>query len=178
MRFTRDEGEELMHLINGWKAALKRFKFEELTKEKFDVLILISTLKSLADEPRRARILQKLKQDRDQVRLDDIVTDGVDFLNTKADCRVFANENVHLNAVQKPPQERRQRRKHPPSQKSQASKPKAQNDPPSPCFHCGDLHWCKDCPHLKHQCSKCKPAGHLERQCDHIPNRRSNLTHS
>jgi len=121
MHLTRDEGEESMHLINRCKPAPKRFKFDELTKEQFDALIRISALKSPADEPLRARILQKLNQDGDQVRFDDIITDCVDFLTTKTDCRVFANENVHLNAAQKPPQERRQRRKHPPPQKRQPS---------------------------------------------------------
>jgi hypothetical protein len=106
MRLNRDEGKEFMHLTNRCKAALKRFKFEELTKEQFDALLL-SALKSTADEPLRARILQKLNQDGDQVRFDDIITDCVDYLTTKADCRVFANENVRLNAIQKPPQERR-----------------------------------------------------------------------
>jgi hypothetical protein len=114
------------------------FKFENLTIEKFDALILLSALKSPADETLRGRILQKLNQHGEQVRFD-IITDCVDFLNTKADCRGFANENVQLNAVKKPPQEHRLRRKHPPSQKRQPSKPKAQNDPPSPCFSCGDL---------------------------------------
>ena len=57
MRLTRDEREEFMHLVNWCKAALKRFKFEELTKEQFDALILPSALKSPADEPLRARIL-------------------------------------------------------------------------------------------------------------------------
>jgi hypothetical protein len=52
-RFTRDEGEEFMHLVNRCKAALKRFKFEELTKEQFDALILLSALKSPAGEPLR-----------------------------------------------------------------------------------------------------------------------------
>jgi len=178
MRLTRDEGEEFMHVVNRCKAALKMFKFEELTKEQFDALILLSALKSPADEPLRARILQKLNQDGDRVRFDDIITDCVDFLTTKADCRVFANENFRLNAVQKLPQKRRQRRKHPPFEKHQPSKPTAQKDSTSPCFRCGDLHWCKDCPHLKHQCNECKRTGHLERQCDHIHNHRSNLKHS
>jgi len=88
MRLTRDEG------------ALKRFIFEELTKEQFDALIL-SAFKLPTDEPLCARILQKLNLDGDQVRFDDI-TDCVDFLITKAHCRVFAKENVQLNAVQKP----------------------------------------------------------------------------
>jgi hypothetical protein len=101
------------------------------------------------------------------VRFDDIFTDCVDFLTKKADCRVFAKENVQLNAVQKPPQKRRQRHKHSPSHKRQPSKPTSQN-----------IHWCKDCPHLKRQCSKCKRTGHLERQCDHIRNRRSTMKHS
>jgi hypothetical protein len=177
MRLTRDEGEEFVHLVNRCKAALKRFKFEKLTKEQFDALILPSALKSPTDEPLRTRILQRLNQDGDQVRFDDIITDCVDFLTTKADCRVFANENVRLNAVQKPPRESRQRRK-PPSQKRQPPKPTAQNVPPSPCFRCGDLYWCKDCPHLEHQCCKCKRTGHLERQCVHICNHRSNPKHS
>jgi hypothetical protein len=140
MCLPHDKGEEFMHLVNRCKAALKRFKFEELTKEQFEALILLSALKSPADKPLRARILLKLNQDGDQVRFDDIITDCMDFLTTKADCRVFANESVHLNAVQRPPQERRQRRKHPPPQKRQPLKPTAQNGPPSPCFRCGDLH--------------------------------------
>ena len=86
------------------QSGTKKFKFKELTKEQFDTLILLSVLKSPADGPLHARILQKLKQDGDQVRFNDIITDCVDFLTTKADCRVFANENVRLNAVQKPPQ--------------------------------------------------------------------------
>jgi hypothetical protein len=178
MRLTRDEGEDFMHLGNRCRAALEKYKFEELTKEQFDALILLSALKSTADEPLCARILQKINQDRDQVRFDNIITDCVEFLNTKADCRVFANENLHLNAVQKPPQERLEPCKHPPSQKRQPSKPKLQNNPPSPGFRGGDLNWCRDCPHLKHQCSKCKRTGHLERQCDLIRNHRSNPKHS
>ena len=178
MRLTRDEGEEFMHLVNRCKAALRRFKFEELTKEQFDTLILLSVLKSPADEPLCIRILPKLNQDGDQVHFDDIITNCVDFLTTKADCRVFANENVCLNTVQKPPQKRQQRHKHLPFEKRQPSKLTAQKDPPSPCFHCGDLHWYKDCTHLKPQCNKCKRTGHLERQCDHIRNHRSNLKHS
>jgi hypothetical protein len=102
----------------------------------------------------------------------------VDFLTSKADCRVFANENVQLNAVQRPPQKRPQRRHHPSSQKRHPSKPKPQKNPPSLCFRCGDLHWCTDCPHFKHQCSRCKRTGHLERQCDHIHNSRSKPKHS
>jgi hypothetical protein len=116
LRLPRDEGEEFMHLVNRCKAALKWFKFTELTIEHFDALILPSALKSPADEPLRARILHELNQDGDQVRSDDIITERVDFLTIKADFRVFTNENVHMNAVQKPPQERGQRRKHPPSQ--------------------------------------------------------------
>jgi len=136
------------------QSSTKKFKFEELTKEKFDALILLSALKSPADEPLRARIMQKLNKDGDQVRFDDIITDCLDFLTTKADCRVFASANVRLNAVQKSTQKSRQRRKHPPFEKRQPSKPTAQKDPPSPFFRSGDLHWCKDCPHLKHQCNK------------------------
>jgi hypothetical protein len=122
-----------MHPVNQCKAALKRFKFEELTKAQSDAPILLSAWKSSADEPLRAQILQKLNQDGDQVRFDDIITDCVKFLTTKAECRVFANENVQLDAVQKSPQKRRQRRKNPSSQQRQSSKPTAQNDPPFPC---------------------------------------------
>jgi len=53
----------------------EKFKFEELSKEQFDALIL-SALKLPTDEILRARILQKRNQDGDQVRLD--ITDCVD----------------------------------------------------------------------------------------------------
>jgi hypothetical protein len=65
MRVTRDEGEGFMHLVNRCKSALKKFKFEELTKEQFYKLILLSALKSPTDEPLRTRILQKLNQGGD-----------------------------------------------------------------------------------------------------------------
>jgi hypothetical protein len=38
MHLTQDKGEEFMHLVNRCKAALKRFKFEGLTKERFDAI--------------------------------------------------------------------------------------------------------------------------------------------
>jgi hypothetical protein len=87
-----------MHLVKRCKAAIKRFRFEVLTSEQFSALILLSVLKAPTDEPLLARILHKLNQDGDQVQFDDI-TDCVSFLTTKADCQVFANENVQLNAV-------------------------------------------------------------------------------
>ena len=155
-----------MQFVNRCKAAFKRFRFEELTNKQFNALILISALKAPSDEPLRAWILQKLNQDGDQVRFDEIVTDCVSFLTTKADCQVFANENVQLNAVHKPPHERRQHRKQPTSHQRKPVNPKHSNVPPSPCFRCGDLHWYKDCPHPKHHCSKCKRTGHLEKRRD------------
>jgi hypothetical protein len=88
MHLTQDKEEEFMHLVNRCKAALKRFKFKELTEERFDALNLLSALKLPIDEPLHARILQKLNQDGDLVCFDDI-TDCMDFLNTKADCRVL-----------------------------------------------------------------------------------------
>jgi hypothetical protein len=140
MRLTRNEGKEFKHLVNRYKAVLKRFKFEELAKEQLDALILLPSLKSPADEILRARIMQKLSQDVDQMRFDNIISHCADFLNTKADCRVFSNDNVYLNALQKPLQKRRQIRKNPPSQQRNPSKPTAQNYPPSPSFRSGDLH--------------------------------------
>jgi len=116
LRLTRLEREEFMQFVNRCKAALKRFWFEKLTTEQFNALILLSALKAPSDEPLRTWILQKLNQDGNQVRFDEIVIDCVSFLTTKADCQVFANENVQLNAVQKPPHERRQHCKLPPSQ--------------------------------------------------------------
>jgi hypothetical protein len=44
IRLTRDEGELFMHLVNRCKAALKRFNFEELTKEQFYAFSLLSAL--------------------------------------------------------------------------------------------------------------------------------------
>jgi len=42
------------------QSGTKKFKFQQLTKEQFDALILLSALKSPTDELLRARILQKL----------------------------------------------------------------------------------------------------------------------
>jgi hypothetical protein len=112
------------------------FMSEVLRSEQFSALILLSALKAPSDEPLRARILQKLNQDGDQVRFDDVITDCVSFRTTKADSQVFANENVQLNAVQKPPQERRQHRKQP---FSQQRKPVNKKTATFPRLHASDM---------------------------------------
>jgi len=170
LRLARNEGEEFMHFVNRCKASLKRFRFEDLTNEQFNALILLAALKSPTDEPLRARILQKLNHDGEQVRFDEIITDCVSFLTTKEDCRVFAKENVLLNSVQKPPQERRQHRTQQPPWQRKPVTPTPRNLPPSPCFRCGDLHWNKDCTHVNHKCGTCERLGHLESQCGHFRN--------
>ena len=91
-----------------------------------------------------------------------LLTGCVSFLTTKEDCRVFAKENVLLNSVQKPPQERRQHRKQQPPRQRKPVTPTPRNLPPSSCFRCGDLHWNKDCAHVNHKCGTCKRLGHLE----------------
>jgi hypothetical protein len=163
-----------MHLANRCKVALKRFRFKDLTKEQFIALILLSALKSPTEKPLRSRILQKLNQDEHQVCSDDVITDCMDFLTTKVDCHVFTSDNVYLNTMQK----RRQRRKHPPLQQPKGSQPTTQKDAPSSCFRCGDLHWCKDCPHLRHMYNKCNRTGHLERQCNPIHKRHRQPKHN
>ena len=124
VRLARFDGEDFMHLVNRCKAAIKRFRFDVLISEQFSALILLSALKAPTDEPSRARLLCKLNQDGDQVRFDDVITDCVSFLTTKADCQVFTNENVLLNAVQRPPHERRQYCKLAPAQQSRSVKQK------------------------------------------------------
>jgi hypothetical protein len=119
LRLTRLEGEEFIQLVNRCKAAIKRFQFESLTGEQFSALILLSALKAPIDEPLRARILQKLSTDADQVRFDDIVTECVNFLSTKADCQLFSQEQVQLNAMQKPPHKSQHRQLHKAGQNTQ-----------------------------------------------------------
>ena len=139
LRLTRLEGEEFIQLVNRCKAAIKRFQFESLTGEQFSALILLSALKAPMDEPLRARILQKLSTDADQVRFDDIVTECVNFLSTEADCQLFSQEQVQLNAMQKPPH-KSQHRQRPPVSQSRTEHPRNSNVPPSTCYRCGSLH--------------------------------------
>jgi hypothetical protein len=133
LRLTREEGEEFTHLVNRCKAALKQFRFEELTNEQFRTHILLSALKAPSDDPLQARILQKLTQDDEHVSFDD-VTDCTSFLSTRADCQVFARENIKLNAVGKPTRGRREHHMHP------SARPKpvnpAQNN--TPLHHVSD----------------------------------------
>jgi hypothetical protein len=89
-------------LPNRCKEALKRFRFEDLTKEQFVALFLLSVLQSRRHEPPLSRILLKLNQDGDQVCFDDVNTDCIDFLPRKADYQVFAKDNVYVNPMQNP----------------------------------------------------------------------------
>ena len=128
------------------------------------------------DEPLRARILQKLSTDADQVRFDDIVTECVNFLSTEADCQLFSQEQVQLNAMQKPPN-KSQHRQRPPASQSRTEHRRNSNVPPSTCYRCGSLHWYKYCPYKKHKCYQCRRTGHLEQQCHNIRTPKSHSLH-
>jgi hypothetical protein len=158
-----------MHLVNRCKAALKRFKFEGLTKERFDAISNWWT--PTRSNPAKAQPRWKSSA----FGWHHYQLHGLP--HHKGWLLSFTNENVQLNAVQKPPQEHQQCRKHPPFQQRQLSKPTVQNNPPSPATTMESSTGAKIA-HMIHQYSKCKHTGHLEHQCDHICNHCSKFKHS
>ncbi|KHN82246.1 Uncharacterized protein K02A2.6 [Toxocara canis] len=156
MRISKQDGENIRHYANRLKAALRNFKFSEITEEQFASLTALAGIKDPNDEFLRARMLQKLDADGTNVKFDDIINDCVHFIAVKADSQLITGNNVQLNTIRHSQQRRLQRPK-----KRQQKSPA----PPSLCFRCGELHWNKDCPHISHKCRKCARTGHLESKC-------------
>uniref|UniRef100_A0A914HNG7 RNA-directed DNA polymerase n=1 Tax=Globodera rostochiensis TaxID=31243 RepID=A0A914HNG7_GLORO len=164
LKAMRGEGEEFRQFINRHKKLLSDFKFDELKKEQFYCLMLLTSLKSHSDAALRQRILVKLAADGANVRYDGVVEDLINYQSTISEARALEVPNFsrNVNAVQ---QKRRPYATATDNQGKRGWKPTPIN---KKCWRCGGEHRPDKCLHKTAKCCKCHFPGHLNTQCDSV----------
>ncbi|KAL3123611.1 hypothetical protein niasHT_002502 [Heterodera trifolii] len=162
LKAARAEGEEFRPFINRHKRLLADFRFDELKKEQFNCLMLLTALKAHNDATLRQRILARLATDGDNVTYDAVVEDLINFQSTIAEARAIEvpTSSKYLNVVRQ-----KEKQTNYVDKRSQA-KPKTNMPNSIKCWRCGgEKHRPDQCWHKTTKCQKCKFDGHIEKQC-------------
>ncbi|KAL3096646.1 hypothetical protein niasHT_023577 [Heterodera trifolii] len=104
LKAARAEGEEFRPFINRHKRLLADFRFDELKKEQFNCLMLLTALKAHNDATLRQRILARLATDGDNVSYDAVVEDLINFQSTIAEARQLKSprhQNISMSSAKK-----------------------------------------------------------------------------
>ncbi|XP_053681613.1 uncharacterized protein K02A2.6-like [Sabethes cyaneus] len=135
------------------------FKLSELTEEQFKCLIYICGLKSKDDSEIRMRLINKLN-DATDLTLQQVVEQCNSLVNLKQDTVLVENSSSVVNAVTHATRFRPKRHTQ-----SFAGSSTSQEQPRTPCWACGGMHFHKDCHFRDHKCHQCGKQGHKEGYC-------------
>uniref|UniRef100_A0A183BRB4 Retrotrans_gag domain-containing protein n=1 Tax=Globodera pallida TaxID=36090 RepID=A0A183BRB4_GLOPA len=94
LKAVRGEGEDFRQFVNRHKKLLADFKFDDLSKEQFYCLMLLTALKSHSDSVLRQRILAKLAMDGPNVKYESVVEDLINFQATVSEARAIEAPKV------------------------------------------------------------------------------------
>ncbi|KAL3115692.1 hypothetical protein niasHT_013250 [Heterodera trifolii] len=148
LKAARAEGEEFRPFINRHKRLLADFRFDELKKEQFNCLMLLTAL--------------KLATDGDNVSYDAVVEDLINFQSTIAEARAIEvpTSSKYLNVVRQKGKQTNY------ADKRSQAKQKTNMPNSTKCWRCGgEQHRPNECWHKTAKCQKCKFDGHIEKQC-------------
>ncbi|XP_065075307.1 uncharacterized protein K02A2.6-like [Ochlerotatus camptorhynchus] len=136
------------------------FKLSELTKEQFKCLIYVCGLKGKQDAEIRIRLINKLNEAVDLTLLQ-VVEQCNSLVNLKQDTVLVENPSSVVNAVayNKWPKSRHQ------SAVSNSFHPHQREQPKTPCWSCGGMHYNKDYRFRDRKCNECGKVGHREGYC-------------
>ncbi|XP_065095462.1 uncharacterized protein K02A2.6-like [Ochlerotatus camptorhynchus] len=136
------------------------FKLSELTEEQFKCLIYVCGLKGKQDAEIRMRLINKFNEAVD-LTLQQVVEQCNSLVNLKQDAVLVENPSSVVNAVayNKWPKSRHQ------SAVSNSFHPHQREQPKTPCWSCGGMHYKKDCRFRDRKCNECGKVGHREGYC-------------
>ncbi|XP_065090781.1 uncharacterized protein K02A2.6-like [Ochlerotatus camptorhynchus] len=140
------------------------FKLSELTEEQFKCLIY--GLKSKQEAEIRMRLINKLNESVD-LTLQQIVEQCNSLVNLKQDTVMVESCSSTVKAVAYP--KRTTSKRQSPSDCSNN-----REQPKTPCWSCGGMHYNKDCRFRDHRCNECGKYGHREGYCACFSSKSSN----
>ncbi|XP_065079965.1 uncharacterized protein K02A2.6-like, partial [Ochlerotatus camptorhynchus] len=142
------------------------FKLSELTEEQFKCLIYVCGLKSKQEAEIRMRLINKLNESAD-LTLQQIVEQCNSLVNLKQDTVMVESCSSTVKAVVYP--KRTTSKRQSPSDCSNN-----REQPKTPCWSCGGMHYNKDCRFRDHRCNECGKYGHREGYCAYYSLKSSN----
>nr|VZI21223.1 unnamed protein product [Spirometra erinaceieuropaei] len=133
-----------------------RFQLGSLPEDQIKCLIFICGLQSPKDADIRTCLLSKVQQSN-SITLQELAAECQTLINLRHDSAMIQNPassfSVHSVTSTK-------------SRPKQVSKARS---PPSPCRHCGDWHFHRDCTFRQHRCQSYNQVGHRHGFCKSVP---------
>ncbi|XP_037816409.1 uncharacterized protein K02A2.6-like [Lucilia sericata] len=148
LQLAKADGEDFKEYASRVNLQCELFKMTDLKIDQFKCLIFVLGLKSSKDTDIRVRLLKILDEFSETTNLDKLVDETQRIMDLKSD-------NIMIE--------------HQPKSICFANKKENNNNshklPKTPCWLCGDLHFVKFCPYVKHKCTKCQQIGHKDNYC-------------
>ncbi|XP_055588819.1 uncharacterized protein K02A2.6-like [Uranotaenia lowii] len=153
LQTTKEDSEDYLAYSCRVNKSCVDFKLTELTEDQFKVLTFVCGLKSKQDAEIRMRLINKLNESAD-LTLQQVVEQCNNLVNLKMDTVMVENPSA-VNYVA-----HNQRPRH-----LSTSGSTSHDQPKTPCWSCGGMHFSKDCRFRDHKCRDCGKQGHREGYC-------------
>ncbi|XP_062538974.1 uncharacterized protein K02A2.6-like [Armigeres subalbatus] len=154
LQTTKEDSEDYLAYSCKVNKCCVDFKLSELTEEQFKCLTFVCGLKSKQDAEIRMRLINKLNEAED-LTLQQVVEQCNNLVNLKQDTVLVENPST-VNFVA------HNKRSKPHRSNSQSP---SRDQPKTPCWSCGGMHFSKDCRFRDHKCRDCGKQGHREGYC-------------
>ena len=158
LQLTKNAGDDYVTYASIVNRECEKFDYKSLTADQFKCLIFVCGLQSSSDAEIRTRLLSKLEQDP-QMTLQNITNECQILLNLKHDTSMLEKQSTSSPAVFQTTS------KNQVQKETGRTKKQDESRPPSACWRCGEWHFVRVCPYLKHVCQKCHKLGHRETHC-------------
>ncbi|XP_055527162.1 uncharacterized protein K02A2.6-like [Wyeomyia smithii] len=161
LQTVKDETEDIVSYSCKVNRACVDFKLADLSEEQFKCLVFVCGLKSSKDSDIRMRLITKLNESS-EITLAKIVEDCRALTNLKNDTVLVEKPSATVRAVKHNTNKPVKPLRH---SSAAAGNGTRADQPRSPCWSCGGMHYSKDCQFRGHQCRECGKKGHKEGYC-------------
>ncbi|XP_055615172.1 uncharacterized protein K02A2.6-like [Toxorhynchites rutilus septentrionalis] len=158
LQLTKEESDDYLTYSCKVNKACVDSKLSELTEEQFKCLIYVCGLKSNQDTEVRMHLINKLNENVN-LTLQQVVDKCNSLINLKQDTVLVENPSSVVNAVV---YDKRSKSKH---QSAASSSSNQREQPKTPCWSCGGMHYNKDCRFRDQKCNECGKVGHRAGYC-------------